>query len=1155
MVAIKDPLDLRYDEVMGGRMLRVQYRTQTSELPVEIVGVYAPPVDDYNPSDAKYELRQKIWHCLDKVLSEIPKRHLLVLMGDFNVKIPRQLPEVACDDPSRRTSADSADMLALLLRHELLVQNCRAGRAGITYRSCTSSTPRSGVRIDYIIIRRSMKSCCTATSVLWSVPYLAPNSFGWHAVLSGGISLRWRCWRRRLPPTRKRVIDKEKITAAQDVSHPLHSEFMNMMRSQLDSCDSTSFGDVSKLVLDCSMAVFGRDPSPRPHPHWMDSNLRSLCLKKWKSFHEVRDLSTPTGIDGFFRCWHAVSKLLCHSRRYKQMSKKARTSWVHQVCEDAAAKANANDPRFYRCIRLLSPKKPLKLAGIRKMLSGAQTLEEEGSSLYGYFAELFGAPSAEQHLTWKSWNWISSCPPSEDALAEYLSGLPMHKAVPSQHATGAAWRLALRLPQVRSCIHRLVVRFPHDGVHQPFRDGKLLLLPKPGKAGKLIEHYRPLVLQCPLGKMLLRYFVDRLVSEVKSRILGSPQYAYLGGRSTHMAIQRVGTFLMHRKTLAGSPQLPPHLLRAGFVAPTCTGCLVVSIDLRQAFDRVNGLKLMEYMEGMQLSDDLLGVFRSWHINTRYFLDHGAKVFELLSSRGVRQGCTAAPVLWLIYLYNILLGLRELAPINWDDIVTAFADDLIFTFPIDDVEDISLVLSYARKLLDFLRGHGLEVNLDKTQFLFKLYGSKTCRHWQQHTYMDGGRRRLRLTSSFHPYLSDTLEYLGVVLSWRNCGDAVLQHRMNKAKGAFSLLTPWWRTALLSSRCKAKLYKTMVLPVLMYGLGASGISDKGLARFKKLMIRQLRCIFRSPVHLSRETDLSFLNRIGFLLPSVYVMVECCKIARQLLPEVNSSALCGGKGVDFNLALHCSSSTSWLRCVHAGLCILLPDCQVPDLSCMTAPMLRHLLAGIPRRHLHHGWLLSRCSPQAPSPASMGKQAPLPVLDVPHTCHACGREFASFNRLRSHQYGQNCGWTEKETNVFISAVDSRTELPTCFWCGAKFLRWQGIKMHIELGQCPASHLRKEFLAQSTCTMTYHLDQDLRHHCVICRRWFKFPRSLSCHLKAAHRQDFDRGQDSYNALDLTRAYASVACIACGHVSKSCNRMHHLHGRCMVILQRCGPSS
>ena len=52
---------------------------------------------------------------------------------------------------------------------------------------------------------------------------------------------------------------------------------------------------------------------------------------------------------------------------------------------------------------------------------------------------------------------------------------------------------------------------------------------------------------------------------------------------------------------------------------------------------------------------------------------------------------------------------------------------------------------------------------------------------------------------------------------------------------------------------------------------------------------------------------------------------------------------------------------------------------------------------------------------------------------------------------------------------------------------------------QCPARNERQKFLDQEERSLLFHLDQDLRSHCVLCCRWFRFPRSLSKHLKASH--------------------------------------------------------
>ena len=252
-----------------------------------------------------------------------------------------------------------------------------------------------------------------------------------------------------------------------------------------------------------------------------------------------------------------------------------------------------------------------------------------------------------------------------------------------------------------------------------------------------------------------------------------------------------------------------------------------------------------------------------------------------------------------------------------------------------------------------------------------------------------------------------------------------------------------------------------------------------------------------------------------------------------------------------------TAWLRCVLAGLRVVLPDRAIPALDSVSVPHLRALLAGIPHRHLQHGWLASSSSSSssqvAPTAASsvLAHSANIPDVGEGHVCSRCGRVFATYTQMRSHQFRLDCNWEDKETGVFFPAVDSRTDMPSCHWCGAKFLRWHGVKIHIEKGQCSAQHLRKTFMTAPTHSLDFNLDQDLRHHCVMCSRWFKFPTSLSCHLKAAHRQVYDEGRERYSNLDLTPAMHRSDCIACGHISKSCNHMNHINGSCVVILQRC----
>ena len=75
----------------------------------------------------------------------------------------------------------------------------------------------------------------------------------------------------------------------------------------------------------------------------------------------------------------------------------------------------------------------------------------------------------------------------------------------------------------------------------------------------------------------------------------------------------------------------------------------------------------------------------------------------------------------------------------------------------------------------------------------------------------------------------------------------------------------------------------------------------------------------MHLTRERDLDFLKRIGFLPPSVYLQIACCRLARQILPEVNMYAWKGEHYVEAVLSSHLKglASSTLLAAGASGSC----------------------------------------------------------------------------------------------------------------------------------------------------------------------------------------------------------------------------------------------
>ena len=80
---------IRFDEVVAGRLLRVQIACSNRPVPLEAVVMYnhymaEAPNDE---SDALLQARHHVWTALDRTLSSIPRRHALLVLGDFNTHL------------------------------------------------------------------------------------------------------------------------------------------------------------------------------------------------------------------------------------------------------------------------------------------------------------------------------------------------------------------------------------------------------------------------------------------------------------------------------------------------------------------------------------------------------------------------------------------------------------------------------------------------------------------------------------------------------------------------------------------------------------------------------------------------------------------------------------------------------------------------------------------------------------------------------------------------------------------------------------------------------------------------------------------------------------------------------------------------------------
>ena len=107
----------------------------------------------------------------------------------------------------------------------------------------------------------------------------------------------------------------------------------------------------------------------------------------------------------------------------------------------------------------------------------------------------------------------------------------------------------------------------------------------------------------------------------------------------------------------------------------CVGGAILSLDLKQAFDRVNRQALVQALRRLQAPEELIAAVIALHDTSAYHIHDAFNETKVITTRGIRQGCKLAPLLWVAISTAIL---HELGPAlsGPHKQATTFADDTL-----------------------------------------------------------------------------------------------------------------------------------------------------------------------------------------------------------------------------------------------------------------------------------------------------------------------------------------------------------------------------------------------------------------------------------------------------------------------------------------------
>ena len=151
--------------------------------------------------------------------------------------------------------------------------------------------------------------------------------------------------------------------------------------------------------------------------------------------------------------------------------------------------------------------------------------------------------------------------------------------------------------------------------------------------------------------------------------------AYLPGRGTSTALRQVFRHCHEIRDLSLGERLTVHQRHAGARPQQCFGGLQIGLDLSAAFDLMRWSHLKQALDLAGTPIYLQDILLTWLIQVRYLFYHRDQEGVVTPKCGLRQGCTASPLLWSAFTSLICVTLEDKLGPGWaKSHPTMYADD-------------------------------------------------------------------------------------------------------------------------------------------------------------------------------------------------------------------------------------------------------------------------------------------------------------------------------------------------------------------------------------------------------------------------------------------------------------------------------------------------
>ncbi|CAE7323550.1 unnamed protein product [Symbiodinium sp. CCMP2456] len=702
----------------AGRLLHARIPHGHTHTHVDILSAYQYAV---NAHEATPERRQRFLVKLQSCLAHLPRRNALVLGGDFDC--PCVPYKHVCGQVVTRHNdlhyVDSQDHQNVWRTLHLTALNTwqqpTHGQVATFVMGEHEGAPSS--QIDFVFVpAQHATTRSKQASALVDYPVAAWRGGPRHYPILADI-----------PAPVIAQIDREQMI--QDLRSPTPTTALHGFRQEVQAQLPAQVDHLNDIFLQAAQKHFPLKKTTKATSQ--SEELANCARNMWGLFRSLR--AHRYGMPGIINAWRQWTEFCrahrLHKTRSKQRSKQRKQDLLQQA---QAAATQGNVHKTWKIIRQLAPKARKKRLQLHKdghMISP----DEELDWILTAYGERYATDPSKEPITFE-FPAHSGVFLDPQELQWHLEHLNPRKAVPKGTAPAIAWRICSDLVAAPVVQAFNAWQGKEPIVLQRWADADVALLPKAhGRSNSPLD-WRPIGVQDPLGKCLM----STIVKQTKQTKLAIHDLIV---RYTLNVFARCHEVREH----CSKARITIHQQHEGEIKVKCHGGLQISLDLSAAFDLVEWSHLKQALDLAQVDIAVQEIMLTWLTQVLYLFRHRHLQGSIKPRRGLRQGCSASPILWAAFTSLLCVSIEARTRPEWTrQHLCLYADDSHLRLRFDSYEGFETAMGEVRIVFACFRLFHLKISMEKSKAILKLVGTLKDRVKKEYVRKHPTTKRLLLS---------------------------------------------------------------------------------------------------------------------------------------------------------------------------------------------------------------------------------------------------------------------------------------------------------------------------------------------------------------------------------------------------------------------------